>query len=129
MAQVIRETTTTDTDNAVDTTDRPVTTARSEYGMSVAERVIYLLGGILLALLAIRFILSLLGANRGNGFADFIYGVTHPFVPPFFGLFNYDETFGRSRFEFETLIAMLVYALIMAVLARLVTLGSRRATV
>lgn len=129
MAQVTRETTTTDTDNVVDPVDRPVTTARSEYGMSVAERVIYLLGGILLGLLAIRFILSLLGANRGNGFADFIYGVTHPFVSPFFGLFNYDETFGRSRFEFETLIAMIVYALIMAVLARLVTLGSRRATV
>ena len=94
--------------------------------MTVVERVIYLVGGILLGLMAIRFLLSLLGANRGNGFADFIYGVTYPFVAPFFGLFNYDVQYGRSRFEFETLVAMVVYALIMVVLARLVTIGSRR---
>jgi hypothetical protein len=99
---------------------------RGEHRMTVAERVIYLLGGILITILALRFLLSLLGANRGNGFADFIYSVSHPFVAPFFGLFNYDETFGRSRFEFETLIAIVVYAIIMAILARLVTIGSRR---
>jgi hypothetical protein len=99
---------------------------RGEHRMTVAERVIYLLGGILITILALRFLLSLLGANRGNGFADFIYSVSHPFVAPFFGLFNYDETFGRSRFEFETLIAIMVYAIIMAILARLVTIGSRR---
>jgi hypothetical protein len=124
MAQVYRE-------EPVETTTRPVETTEtvspsSEHRMTVAERVIYLVGGILLGLLAIRFLLSLLGANRANGFADFIYGVTYPFVAPFFGLFNYDVDYGRSRFEFETLVAMLVYALVMAVLARLVTIGSRQ---
>jgi uncharacterized protein YggT (Ycf19 family) len=110
------------------TTDEPVEAVnpRAEHGMTVLERLVYLIGGILLALLAIRFLLSLLGANRSNGFADFIYSASHPFVSPFFGLFNYDETFGQSRFEFETLIAMVVYAVIMVVLARLVTIGSRR---
>jgi YggT family protein len=76
--------------------------------------------------LGIRFLLRLLAANPGNGFADFVYTVTHPFVAPFFGLFNYREQFGASRFEFETLIAILVYALVIAVLARLATLSSRR---
>lgn len=98
----------------------------AEYGMNVFARVIYWVGGILLTLLAIRFLLSLLGANKGNGFADFIYSASHPFVSPFFGLFNYQEQFGRSRFEFETLIAMVVYGAIMVLLARLVTIGSRR---
>jgi len=121
MAEVYRETRETETD-----AETPATTARSEYHMTVAERVIYLIGGILLGLLAIRFVLSLLGANRGNGFADFIYSVTHPFVAPFFGLFSYKEQFGTSRFEFETLIAMLVYGLVMVVLAKLVTIGSRQ---
>jgi hypothetical protein len=125
MAQVVRETTTTDTADAVEPTVNP----RAEHGMTVAERIIYLIGGIIIGLLAIRFILSLLAANRGNGFADFIYSVTHPFVSPFFGLFNYDEQFGQHRFEWETLVAIVVYALIMAVLARLVTLGSHRADV
>lgn len=99
---------------------------RTEHRMTVAERVIYLVGGIVLGLMAIRFLLSLFGANRVNGFADFIYSVTHPFVSPFFGLFNYTEQFGRSRFEFETLIAIAFYGLVMVVLARLVTLGSRQ---
>lgn len=112
------------------TTDEPVdavpVSPRSEYRMTVAERIVYLIGGIVLAILAIRFLLSLLGANRTNGFADFIYSVSHPFVAPFFGLFNYDETFGSSRFEYETLIAIVVYAVIMAIIARLVTIGSRQ---
>jgi hypothetical protein len=103
-----------------------VADTRSEYRMTVAARIVYLLGGLLLTLLAIRFLLSLLGANRGNGFADFIYTASHPFVAPFFGLFNYTEQFGRSRFEFETLIAMVVYGAIMMIIARLVTIGSHR---
>lgn len=121
MADVYREVRETQTDVAA-----PATTPRAEYRMTIAERVIYLIGGVLLALLAIRFILSLLGANRGNGFADFIYNVTHPFVVPFFGLFSYKEQFGASRFEFETLIAMVVYALVMVLLAKIVTIGSRQ---
>ena len=123
MAQVYRE-------EPVSTrpvvTDDTVVERGADHGMNVAARVISLLGGILLALLAIRFLLSLLGANRGNGFADFIYSASHPFVSPFFGLFNYTEQFGRSRFEFETLIAMVVYGLVTALLVRLVTVGSRR---
>ena len=72
----------------------PTKLARQEHRMTVAERIIYLIGGIIITLLAIRFILMLLGANRGSGFADFIYTVSHPFAAPFFGLFSYDETFG-----------------------------------
>ena len=104
----------------------PVTTNKAEYRMNVAARVIYFIGGVLLALLGIRFVLALLGANPANAFANFIYTTSHPFVSPFFGLFNFDESLGRSRFEFSTLIAIVVYAIVMALLARLVTIGSRR---
>jgi hypothetical protein len=89
------------------------------------ERLIYFVAGVILALLAFRFILSLLGANRGNGFADFIYSSSHPLVQPFFGLFGYNPQFGVARFEFETLIAMLVYGIIALGLASLVSLGRR----
>ena len=99
---------------------------KTEHRMTVAERLVYLIGGIILALLALRFLLSLLGANRTIGFADFIYDASHPFVSPFFGLFNYEEQFGTSRFEYETLVAIVVYAIIMAIVARLVTIGSRQ---
>jgi hypothetical protein len=100
---------------------------RREHRITVAERVVYLVGGILLAILALRFLLMLLGANSGAGFADFIYSTSHPFVAPFFGLFNYQEQFGASRFEYETLIAIVVYAIVMVVLAKIVALPSNRA--
>lgn len=106
--------------------DRVAADAPAEYGMNVAARIIYFLGGVLIALLAIRFLLALFGANPANGFADFIYTCSHPFVTPFFGLFSYRERLGIGRFEYETLIAIVVYAGVMELLARLVTIGSRR---
>ena len=97
-------------------------------GVSVAERVISFIGGLIVTLLGLRFVLSLLGANRDNAFASLIYGLSHPFVAPFFGLFNYREQFGVSRFEMETLVAMAFWALVTWGLAYLVSLGRRRTT-
>jgi hypothetical protein len=111
---------------ATETTEPVVDATGREHGITVAERIIYLVGGILLLLLGLRFLLMLLGANSGAGFADFIYDTTRPFVSPFFGLFNYREQFGVSRFEFETLIAIVVYGAVMVILARLVAIPSRR---
>lgn len=113
---------TTRTTNDTEVTDR----RPAPSGSTIAERVVYLLGGLLLVLLAIRFLLSLLGANRDNTFADFIYGVTYPFVAPFFGLFGYEVEYGVSRFEIETVVAILVYAALIAFLSRLVTIGRSR---
>ncbi len=120
MARQVTEVTRTVSDDAVQT---PVESNTGPSGSTLAERLIYLIGGTLLILLAIRFLLSLLGANRANGFADFIYGVTYPFVAPFFGLFNYDVVYGVARFEVETLVAILVYGLVIWLLARLAGLG------
>lgn len=129
--QPVRETITTErqVDTAADVRDqmrdeRPVT-PRDDHRMNVAERFIWLIAGIIMGLLALRFLLRLLGANPNNGFADFIYSISQPFAAPFFGLFNYDADLGAGRFEFETLIAILIYALAAWVLAKLVTLGKR----
>ncbi|HYH36086.1 MAG TPA: hypothetical protein VD706_01140 [Candidatus Saccharimonadales bacterium] len=92
-------------------------------GATLAERVIWYVAGVLLVLLAFRFALALLGANPNNGFANFIYDASHPFVAPFFNLFGYDLQYGVSRFETFTLVAMAVYALVAYGLAKLVTLG------
>jgi hypothetical protein len=121
MAEVYRE-----VEHTTPTTETEPVNPRAEHSMTVLERLVYLIGGIIIALLAIRFLLSLLGANRSAGFADFIYTASHPFVAPFFGLFNYPDQFEGHRFEWSTLVAILVYAIIMAILARLVTLGSHR---
>lgn len=91
--------------------------------MITVARIVSFMGGVLLSLLAMRFVLSLLGANPANVFASFIYNVTHPFVAPFFSLFNYQEQFGAVRFEFETLVAMLFWGAVTWMITRLVTLG------
>lgn len=95
-------------------------------GSNALARLVSLIGFIIFALLAFRFVLSLLGANRNNAFADFIYDISYPLVAPFFGLFNYTPQFGTARFEFETLVAMLFYAVIIAILVRAVSIGRRR---
>jgi YggT family protein len=89
----------------------------------VIERVIWIAGSALINLLAFRFLFALLAANPTNGFASFINNFTTPFVAPFYNLFNYDHpSFGASSFEGYTLIAMAIYGLIVAGLARLVSI-------
>ncbi len=116
------------------TIEEPVTTVEnhvededlatdSPQGSVMLARVIWYVAGVLLVLLGIRFVLALLAANPGNGFANFIYTVSHPFVAPFFSLFGYNLRYGVSRFELYTLVAMAIYALIAYGLAKLVTIG------
>lgn len=91
---------------------------------------IWLLFGIVEGILAIRFILKLLGANEAAGFASFIYGASAPFVAPFANLFANPGS-GGSILELTTLIAIIVYALIAWLVARVIWLlagESRSAT-
>lgn len=98
--------------------------ARTESGAGrKAEMFVYYLASLLLGLLAIRVALSLLGADRSNAFAAFIYNITYPFVAPFFGLFNYDTQFGVATLEVWTLVAMAVYALLAYAIARLIRIA------
>lgn len=100
--------------------------AVDEHSQNVAERVIWFVAGILLVLLAFRFIFSLLGANTTNGIANFVYTTSHPFVAPFFGLFSYNNIdYGVSRFEVYTLVAMLFYGVVAWGLTALVNISRR----
>lgn len=101
---------------------REVSEAPRASGSTIAERIVWYVAGVLLVLLGFRFVLALLGANPNNGFADFIYSVSYPFVAPFFGLFGYSTQYGISRFEIYTLVAMAVYGVVAWGIARLFTL-------
>ena len=90
-------------------------------GVVIARRVIYYVGGVIVSLLALRFILQLLGANQGSDFVGFIYGVSDIFVAPFFGIFG-EPTFGVSQFETSTLVAIIVYSLVTVGIAKLIGL-------
>jgi YggT family protein len=85
------------------------------------QQVIYLIFGIIEALLAIRFVLRLLAANPDSGFASAIYGITTPFMAPFVGMLG-EPSAGGNVVEFNALVAIIVYALIAWVLAKVVWL-------
>lgn len=88
-----------------------------------AVRVVWYIAGVLVVLLALRFLLALLGANPGNAFAHFIYTISYPFVSPFFGIFRYNLQYGVSRFETYTLLAIAIYALVAWGIAKLITIN------
>jgi uncharacterized membrane protein len=94
------------------------------------SQIIYWLFGLVIGLIAIRFVLKLLGANPDAGFAEFIYGVTAFFVAPFVGLFGNPQTQG-SVLEIHSLVAMIVYALLAWLLVKLtwIVVGDSRTAV
>ncbi len=104
---------------------------RDDYGVPPAFRianVIYVIFGIIIALLIIRIVLKALAANAGAGFTSFIYGVTGPLVAPFQGIFATPQTNNGSVFEFSSVVAIVVYALIGWALVRLIESLSPRRT-
>jgi hypothetical protein len=82
-------------------------------------RAIYLIFGVIEALLLIRFVLKALGANAEAGFAQLIYGITGPLVAPFAGIFGTPQAASGATLELHTLIAVVIYALVAWLLARL----------
>ncbi len=118
----VRETT-TQVGDTVQTTQEVVEPKREAVRkQNIAARLVWFVTGVILTLLALRFVLILLGANPNNGFADLVYTLSYPFAAPFFGLFGYSLEYGVSRVEISTLVAMAVYTLIAYGIAKLVTI-------
>lgn len=88
-----------------------VTTATKVDAGVVARHVVYYIAGVIVALLAFRIVLLLLAANQGSGFVDFVYALSGLFAMPFYGMFNYQPTYGQSVFEISSVVAIVVYAL------------------
>jgi hypothetical protein len=84
-----------------------------------ATQLIWLFLGVLEALLALRILLKMMGANPENPFAMFLYSLTGLFVFPFMGLTATPQA-GGMVLELSTIIAMLAYALVFWGIERLV---------
>jgi hypothetical protein len=74
-------------------------------------QVVWYVLGCIEVLLAFRIVLKALGANPLSGFVSFIYALSDPFAIPFLGIFQTTAA-GGAIFEWSTIIAGLVYALI-----------------
>jgi uncharacterized protein YggT (Ycf19 family) len=94
-------------------------------GADRAVRIVYLVFGVIEALIAIRVVLKLLGANPDAGFTSLIYNVTQPFVAFFQGVFPDTASHG-SVLEISSLLAILVYALLAFGIATVVRATARR---
>ena len=107
--------------------DGPVMPASSSEVVSTinpgrrAMELIYLVFGVIDGLLLIRLVLKLLGANTTAGFTQWVYGVTNVLLAPFHNLL---PTIGnqQSQLEMSVVVAILVYALLAWVLARLMAI-------
>ena len=93
-------------------------------------RVIWFVAGVIVTALLLRFVFLLLGANPLNGFVDFIYDFTGPFVAPFRGIFGTTiATSGQHILEWATLVAIAVYSIAAALIVQLITPRRRTTTV
>ncbi len=102
-----------------------------EQSMGIARvvRIVYFVFGVIEVLLALRFVLKLLGANPGAGFVNAIYAVSGVFNAPFAGIFSNSTTKGAETtavFEPSSLIAILVYTLIAYGIVKLLMATSKR---
>jgi succinate dehydrogenase hydrophobic anchor subunit len=76
------------------------------------EMLVGWVAGLVMILLAIRFVFSLLAVNQANGFSNFTYNVTSGFVSPFNGLFSSNPSSGLGYFDLPAVAAVLVVALV-----------------
>jgi hypothetical protein len=86
-----------------------------------ATQLVWLLFGVLEALIALRIGLMLIGANPASPVVALIYGITAVFLLPFVGLIG-SPTVGGMVLEISSMFAMLIYALIAWVVERTVWL-------
>jgi hypothetical protein len=86
-----------------------------------ATQLIWLLFGILIAMIALRIGLMLIGANPASPIVALIYGFTGLFLFPFTGLIN-SPTAGNMVLELSSVFAMLIYSLIAWALVKIVWL-------
>lgn len=104
--------------------DAPTSDTRVVSSVAPARRaieMIYLLFGIIDGMLLMRLLLKLMAANTDVPFTGFVYGFSDIFLTPFRGILA-TWVSGRSVLELSVLMAIIVYALIAYVLARLIAI-------
>lgn len=86
---------------------------------------VYLLVGVVEALIITRVALKLLAANSGVGFVRFVYEVSSPLVAPFRGIFPTPVS-NTNVLELSSLVAIAVYGLIAWAIVRMIAILGRR---
>jgi hypothetical protein len=122
----------TGVNSTTQTIDDPVTgasvhrsTTRAWSGRSPGVEFVWLLAGIVIAFLALDFILHTTGANA-VGFAAFVFSVGRFLAAPFAGIFKTTYAAHGNLVIWADVLAMVIYALAAAVIAKVVTMMMAR---
>jgi YggT family protein len=99
--------------------------AERRQGVEQVNQILMTILGILEIGLGLRLVLKMIAANASSGFADFVYGITAPFLAPFAGLVG-TPTSGGTILEITTLIAMAVYALLFWIVIQVIAVLTAR---
>jgi hypothetical protein len=99
----------------------PSAATRRTATVSRINQVIYFVFGVVNVLLALRFVLLLLGASEASPFVRLIYGLSGPFAAPFQGIFG-EPVLGTSVVEWASLVGIIIYMLLAYGLTRLIAL-------
>lgn len=86
-------------------------TAEQHATLSRISQIIWLLFGFLEALIGLRIVMKLIGANPAAVFTQVLYGITDVFLWPFAGI-TANPGVGAFQLEISSIIGMMVYALI-----------------
>lgn len=115
-------------EHPAETTRTTTTTTHDPGPMSLVRRIVSLLFGVIVVLIALRIVLLLVVANQANAIVDFIYNVTEPLVAPFRGILSLETVSpgGASVFDVAALVALIGWALIYALIMAILRLGSGR---
>ncbi len=95
--------------------------------------ILYLIFGLIVSTVVLRFIFRLLGANPSTAFVSFIYGLSAPLIAPFAGIFGQPVAVDNMLatggvFEWASLLAIVVYGLVAGVVSRVAGGVSQRRT-
>jgi len=120
----VRETNTSS--GGTDVHRRTVTQQTPTSGVVIFQRVVWYLTGAIIVLLLMRVALQLLGANDSAGFVSFVYSLSGMFAAPFFGIFSYEPSYGKSYLEVSTIVAIVVYYVVGWGIAKLATITRPR---
>ncbi len=101
------------------------TTTRVWSGRSPGVEFVWLIAGIVIAFLALDFVFHASGAND-VGFAAFVFSVGKALAAPFAGIFKTTYAAHGNLVIWADVLAMVIYALIAGVIAKVVTMAMAR---
>ncbi len=120
----VNRTTQTNADPVTGTSTR-LSTTRAWSGRAPGVEFVWLIAGIVIAFLALDFVLHAAGAND-VGFAAFVFSVGKVLAAPFAGIFKTTYAARSNLVIWADVLGVVIYALGAAVIAKVVTMAMAR---